>query len=384
MNAFHQAATPAAASAAAEPIRPFRPLFLMAALYAALAAIIWLVALQSTWMPGTTLTLAQWHDHELLFGFGGALISGFLLTATAHWTGATTVTPWALTALCVLWLAARVGFFAAFPLGLIAALDLAWLALLGVLVGRVIVRKRSRNHYVVIALVGSYFALDAAFFGLALAGSALASRALAWSVDWITILMLVIGGRIIPYFSTVVPRVDPVYRYGRVVGMGAALALLLDVVDAPAALRGAWWIIVALFTLSRLEGWHGWRCAREPMLWSLHLGYLWLAIGMFVRGIALLSHARWEPATLGLITVGALGTLSLSMMTRLSQGRSKSWIRANGALVVAFLLPSAAAIAGLVPLRTATWISAALWIGAYLIYLVVIGPLLIRGRAVIG
>ncbi|HEX7380984.1 MAG TPA: NnrS family protein [Nevskiaceae bacterium] len=383
MNALHQAATPAATHAATEPMRPFRPLFFMAALYAALAAIIWLVVLQSTWIPGITLTLAQWHEHELVFGFGGALVSGFLLTATAHWTGVATVTPWALAALCVLWLAARVGFFAGFPLAWTAALDLAWLALLNVCVCRAIVRKRSRNHYVVIALVGSYLALDAAFFGFALAGSAMADRALVWGVDWITMLMLVIGGRIIPYFSTVVPQVDPAYRYGRVVGIGAALALLLDVGGASAGLRGAWWIIIALFTLSRLEGWHGWRCAREPMLWSLHLGYLWLVIGMFVRGVALLANARWEPATLGLITIGALGTLSLSMMTRLSQGRSRSWIRANGALVIAFLLPSLAAILWIVPFRVATWISAALWIIAWLIYLAVIGPLLIRGKAII-
>jgi uncharacterized protein involved in response to NO len=132
----------------------------------------------------------------------------------------------------------------------------------------------------------------------------------------------------------------------------------------------------------RLLGWRGWRTWHEPMLWVLHLGYLWLSIGLIVRGLALIGiYAMPEIDTLHGITVGALGTLSLAMMTRVAQGHSGVPIQSNAALTLMFVLPTVAAALRLCINTPRGWVWAALaWFLAYTIYLLVIGPLLVRGR----
>ncbi len=383
-------ATPAAPSDSAvrgmTPIHPFRPLFFGAAAFASLGMILWGLFLHLGWLPMSALPAPLWHGHAMLFGFASALIGGFLLTAAANWTRMVTTTPASLATLFTLWLAARIVFMTTLPLALAAALELAYLLGLALLVGRVVVRAGSRRNFFVIGLLLSYAALDAAFLFGAAYGTALASHALVWTVDWITLLMLAIGGRVIPLFTG--RRLSNLKVTDRkplmlAVNLGALLALLIDIADAPAALRGALWLLLGVLALLRLAGWRGWGTLHEPMLWSLHLGYLWLAIGMALRGATLLGLWVQLPGlnnSLHGITIGALGTLSLAMMTRVAQGHSGVAIRANRWLVAAFLLPSGAALLRLSG-RPELWPAAAcLWVLAYLIYLGTVGPLLLRGR----
>lgn len=382
-----------AAATATKPMYPFRPMFLGAAAFSALGMALWAVFLHLGWLPPSPLPSTQWHAHALLFGFAGALISGFLLTASANWTGMATTTPATLALLFVVWLAARIAFLANAPLWLATILDLGWLAILLAMVARVIALKRNTRNYFVIALLASYTALDAIFLIAALRHSPLASAALVWTVDWITILMVVIGGRVIPFFSgRKIPHMAPQNwpALSIAVNVGAALALVADItttlLSLPSAFMGGLFLVLALLAGIRLYGWHGWRGLNEPMLWSLHLGYLWLVVGFAVRGLALVGAfgPAWANpgvhAALHGITVGALGTLSLAMMTRVAQGHSGVAIQANKALVVTFLLPSIAALVRLIG-GPAWWpVAACAWALAYLIYLVVIGPLLLRGR----
>lgn len=386
------AGTPAAVAGQARtatPLHPFRPLFFLAATFSALDMVLWALFLRSGWLPPSPLISPLWHGHEMLFGFGGALISGFLLTATANWTKRATTTPLTLAGLCILWLAARLSFLLNAPLVLSTILDLAWIVVLLLMVTRVLVLSRNKRNYFVIALILSYGALDAAFLGGALARTWVANSALVWAVDWFTILMLVIGGRIIPVFSrNKLPEIKPVVRKPLLmaVNIGAAIALLLSVSGADGVVRGAFWLLLALLALARLIDWHGWRSLREPMLWSLHLGYLWLVIGMALRGLALLGvlgEAWANPAihnALHGITIGALGTLSISMMTRVAQGHTHVPIKANAWIAIMFLLPSVAAIVRLAG-GAGAWPEAGfVWSIAYLMYLMAIGPLLVRGR----
>jgi uncharacterized protein involved in response to NO len=163
---------------------------------------------------------------------------------------------------------------------------------------------------------------------------------------------------------------------------GGALVLLCGLAGAPGSMRGILMLVVAALALVRLVGWRGWRTWREPMLWVLHLGYLWLAIGLAVRGDALLGVTTMpEIDTLHGITVGALGTLSLAMMVRVAQGHSGVPIRSNIALTLMFMLPTVAAALRLCFNTPRGWVWAALaWFVAYAIYLLVIAPLLVRGR----
>ncbi|HET7922644.1 MAG TPA: NnrS family protein, partial [Gammaproteobacteria bacterium] len=197
---------------------------------------------------------------------------------------------------------------------------------------------------------------------------------------------LAIGGRVIPFFTG-----RKLSGHGMwvnkyliwAVNGGGALVLLCGLADAPGLPRGGLMLAVAILAFIRLAGWRGWRTWREPMLWVLHLGYLWLAIGLAVRGLALVGvYAMPEIDTLHGITVGALGTLSLGMMVRVAQGHSGVAIQSNLALTVMFALPTVAAAVRLCHNQPGGWVGAAmLWFAAYAIYLLVIGPLLVRGRA---
>ena len=369
-------------------VLPFRPLFFGAAAFAGVGMLLWGTFLHLGLLPEHSLPPLLWHGHAMLFGFAGALVGGFLLTAVANWTGRVPVGRTGLILLSLLWLLARVAAFSPVSPRWFAILDLAFFLGLTLAVGRVIVVARNRRNYFVIAMLLIYAGLDAAFFGCASSNPALAARALIWTVDWLTLLMLVIGGRVIPFFTgRRLPQVQAVdrKRLAAAVNVGAAVVLLADLFGAPKSLCGGIWLVLSLLTLIRMLGWRGWRTLGEPMLWSLHLGYLWLALGMLLRGAALVGLLRWpETTALHGITVGALGTLSLSMMTRVAQGHSGVPIGASRMLVVAFLLPSVAAVLRLSGMP-ALWVAAACaWTVAYLLYLISLGRLLVRGSAKAG
>ncbi len=368
------------------PLHPFRPLFFCAALAASLGMLAWGVFWHMGWLPPTSLPPLEWHAHIMLFGFGSALVGGFLLTASANWTGiATTARPglWLLTAI---WAIAHILLLTPLPFWIGALFDVGYLCGLVFLVGRVLWLSRNKRNAFLIGILLIFTGLDIAFYAGALAGNATVStRALIGAVDLLTVLMLTIGGRVIPFFTgrKLSGHTMWVNKYLiRAVNGGGALVLLCGLADAPALPRGILMLVVATLALVRLIGWRGWRTVHEPMLWVLHLGYLWLVIGLAVRGLALVGvYAMPEIDTLHGITIGALGTLSLAMMTRVAQGHSGVAIESSFALSLMFLLPTAAAIARLGFNQPHGWVwAAALWFLAYAIYLVVIGPLLVRGK----
>jgi uncharacterized protein involved in response to NO len=381
------ATTPANPNPAA-PLHPFRPLFFCAALAASLGMLAWGTFLHYGWLPSAALQNPfYWHAHVMLFGFASALVGGFLLTASANWTGITTTTRRSLGLLVATWVVARVLLLTPLPFWVGALFDVGYLFGLVFLVGRVLwLSKNKRNAFLILILL--FFAgLDIAFYAGVLAGNGVVpTHALIGAVDLLMVLMLAIGGRVIPFFTgrKLAGHTMWVNKYLIfAVNGGGALVLLCGLCGAPSHPRGVLMIAVALLAFARLIGWRGWRTWREPMLWVLHLGYLWLAIGLAVRGLALLGvYAMPEIDTLHGITVGALGTLSLGMMARVAQGHSGVPIESSAALTIMFLLPGVAAILRLGFNQPSGWVWAALaWFVAYAIYLFAIGPLLVRGRA---
>lgn len=384
------ATTPELAARPAPPFHPFRPLFFCAALAASLGMLAWGISLHFGWSPSAVLMPLPWHAHVLLFGFGSALVGGFLLTASANWTGIATTTPRGLWLLTATWVIARLLLLAPVPFWLGALFDVGYLFGLVFLVGRVLVLSHNKRNAFLIGILLIFTGLDITFYvGVLRVDMPLMSRALIGTVDLLMVLMMAIGGRVIPFFTG---RKLPghkmwVNRYLIwAVNGGGALVLFCGLGGAPALGRGILMLVVAALTLTRLIGWRGWRTLHEPMLWGLHLGYLWLAIGLAVRGLALVgAYPMIELDTLHGITVGALGTLSLGMMVRVAQGHSGVPIESNPALTLMFVLPTAAAILRLGFNQPAGWMWAAtLWFVAYVIYLIVIGPLLVRGRVAVA
>jgi uncharacterized protein involved in response to NO len=371
----------------APPLHPFRPLFLCAARAGSLGMLAWGTFLHYGWLPSAALQNPFfWHAHIMLFGFASALVGGFLLTASANWTGIATTTRRGLWLLTATWVSARILLLTPLPFWVGALLDVGYLFGLAFLIARVLWLSHNKRNAFLIVILLFYAGLDIAFYaGVFANDGTLSVRALTGTVDLLLVLMLAIGGRVIPFFTG---RRLPGHAMWtnkyliRAVNGGGALVLLCGLAGAPGRARGALMIVVALLALVRLSGWRGWLAWREPMLWVLHLGYLWLVIGLTVRGFALLGvYAMPEIDTLHGITVGALGTLSLGMMVRVAQGHSGVAIRSDTALMIMFALPTLAAILRLGFNQPTGWVwAAAAWFIAYLAYLILIGPLLVHGR----
>ncbi|HET7650102.1 MAG TPA: NnrS family protein [Gammaproteobacteria bacterium] len=347
--------------------QPFRLFFLGASLFASLGMLLWATFLHLGLLPASSLSPLLWHGHEMLFGFAGALVAGFLLTAVANWTGQATTTPLTLTLLIAIWLLARLGFLMpdTLPLALTATVDCAFFPLLAVIVARPIVRARNYRNLFVVGLVVAFALADLLFFlGDTGVINLAPTRTLFWMIDLLTVLMLAIGGRVIPFFTgRRLPTVQ-VYRNAwldRSVNGGAALLVLLDIVTPGGALLGAMSMAIAALALCRLIGWRPWQTVREPMLWILHLGYLWLSAGLTLRGIALLGGPLREITALHAITVGALGSLAIGMMLRVSQGHTGRVITAGPVMATVFLLVSVATalrlteLSGMLPLAGTLW-----------------------------
>ncbi|MGH8184770.1 MAG: NnrS family protein [Rhodanobacteraceae bacterium] len=383
------AITPDAASRPAPaPLHPFRPLFFCAALFASFGMLAWGLSLHFGWSPSAALFIPMtWHAHGMLYGFASALVGGFLLTASANWTGIATTTRRGLWLLTATWVIARILLLTPLPFWAGALFDVGYLFGLAFLVGRVLWLSHNKRNAFLIGILLFYTGLDIAFYvGMLRMDILLMNRALIGTVDLLMVLMLAIGGRVIPFFTgrKLAGHTAWTNKYLTwVVNGGGALVLLFGIGGVSGLPRGALMLVVAILALIRLIGWRGWRTRHDPMLWGLHLGYFWLAVGLFLRGLALVG--AWnvpELDTLHGITVGALGTLSLGMMVRVAQGHSGVAIKANAAIALMFVLPTVAAIVRLADNRPNGWVwAAALWFVAYLIYLAAIGPLLVRGRA---
>lgn len=310
----------------------FRPFFLGAGVWAAAAVPLWLVIFQGDLSLPTAFGFLAWHAHEMIFGFAGAVVAGFLLTAIPNWTGRLPLRGLPLALLFSLWLAGRVAVAVSASLGALpaAVVDLAFpVVLLAVALREILVGRNWRNLPVMVALAGLILAnalTHLQVLGLAEVG-ALGERL---GIAVVVMLIALIGGRIVPSFTrnwlakrgaTALPR-----SFGRF----DKLCLLVTLVAlgtwaaAPERLTAAVLLLAAgVLNLARLARWQGGRTLPEPLVWSLHLGFLWVPLGLLLLGLAVLLPAAVPPtAGLHALTAGAIGAMTLAVMTRATLGHS--------------------------------------------------------------
>lgn len=370
----------------------FRPFFVLAALYAVVVLPVWILVYAGHLEVGSRMLPTTWHGHELVFGFAVAVIAGFLLTAASNWTKRVTATGGWLAALCLVWVAGRAApwLAGALPDEAVAAISLAFLPLLAFAVGRPIVAARSRRNYGLVLVILALFLAQLATHLGALTGS------IAWEttgptlgVDLVIVVILVVGGRIIPLFTRNATKAEGIRNVPVADALSIGGALAVTVVDA-LMLGGAWLAaaagVAAIGSAARMRHWGARHALREPLLWVLHVGYLFVPIGFALRATAVFVPRLGDPTALHALTVGAIGLLTLGMMTRVSLGHTGRPLRTPTSLTVAFVLLSLGALARVVgPLvpgaKTASiHASGTLWALAFAIYLVRIGPSLFRPR----
>ena len=364
----------------------FRPFYIAAAAFAALAVPLWVAA----WFGQIALPIALapmlWHGHEMLFGFAVAVIIGFLLTAGQAWTGLTTPRGPALGGLAALWLAARVAALTA-PYAIYAALDMALLPLVAALLTRLLLRSGNHRN-LPLALILLLLALANGAFHLAALGLTAINPLMALHAGLALVVMVlcVMAGRVVPAFTKAATpgMILPPPKLERwtmtLTALGLAGWVFAPTGLATAAVLG----LAAALHLRRQWAWQPWLTRSRPILWILHAGYAWIAVGL---GLLALAQLGLVSASAGLhaLTVGATSGLIIGMITRTARGHTGRNLQAGKAETSAYALVMAAALLrSLLPifgLQSLAMLAAALaWSSAFIIYLYVYTPWLLAAR----
>lgn len=365
----------------------FRPFYLLAALFAGLAVPVWALVFSGVLrlpMPGIL-----WHAHEMIFGFACAVIVGFLFTAGRNWTGLPTPSGKPLAALAGLWLAGRLGM--AFESGVIVSMiDLLFLPLAASALARVLIQAKSQRNYFVPVML-SVLSLANLLFHLARFGVVVIDplRPLLFALSLIVVLETVIGGRVIPMFTAAALRGVKQWQHTRLnySAIGTTLlALLLWVFDAAPVLAAPAAMLAATLQLVRCIGWNPWATRRTPLLWILHLGHLWIPLGLLLLAAAALG---WLPrsAAVHAFAIGATGGLIMGMITRTALGHTGRKLIAGPVETTAYALVQLAAVVRVLTLVAVpaaviggVHVAASLWSIAFLAYFLRYRPWLIRPR----
>jgi uncharacterized protein involved in response to NO len=384
---------PAAADRGADPgiaflSAGFRPFFFLGAVWAAIAVPVWLAAYVHGYALPGALPAMLWHAHEMVYGYALAIVTGFLLTTIPNWTGRLPLRGAPLAALVTLWLAGRVSVLASPAIG--AAVDLAFTVVLIAVVARELTKARSFHNLPVVATLGLLLAGNVLVHLQALDIAYTAALGNRIGVATLLALISLIGGRLVPSFTrnwlakerSQVPAPAPHDRVDTACLL-IVLAGLVAWVSAPASqLAGAMALAAGFAAAVRLARWRGRATVRAPLLFVLHVGYGWLAVGLACLGLNGLFG--WAPpgAALHALTVGAIGTMTLAVMTRASLGHTGRALHAGPGTVAIYLLVTAAALlrigAGFSQHSAlVTSLAGVAWSGAFGLFAILYAPLLL-------
>ncbi|WP_299442489.1 NnrS family protein [uncultured Rhodospira sp.] len=374
--------------------RGFRPFFLVAGVYATVAMALWLLFLRGGVLLSGPMDPLSWHAHELLFGFAGAAVAGFVLTAVPNWTGRLPLSGVPLLLLVLLWAAARMLAALPVPWPLAAAVDVAFpVTLCAVVVREVIAAGNRRNLPVGVALglLAIAATLDWMETGFILPDTNLGPRL---GIAVLVGLTALIGGRIVPNFTRNWLTQQAAEGLPAPFGRLDQAAMVVTVVALPVWAIQPEGVIVAVLlglagalNLGRLARWRGMATGAEPLVWILHVGYLWIPLGLLLAA----ASAGWpglvpEVAALHGLTVGAITVMIVAVMTRATLGHSGLPLHAGWPTTLVYLLLLTAAVSrvwagvsdGLyMPLLLT---SGGAWIGGFTLYLLRYGPIQIAPR----
>ncbi|WP_461607251.1 NnrS family protein [Aeromonas rivipollensis] len=372
----------------------FRPFFLLGALFSCLAMLGWLGQLNNWFALPDIGNPIWWHAHEMLFGFGAAIVAGFLLTAVQNWTAHPGVRSWPLALIVGLWVLPR----CLLPwLGegnlILMALDLAWLPLCAWFLAKPVIMTRQWRNLFFVPLLLILTLLNGASWLWRDEWSAV-EHLLITTVLLFTTLIAVMGGRVIPFFTargTGQEKAPPSPWLER--GALASLWLILLLWLLPDSWTNSLYmvplyIVAAGLHLGRQLRWRPGTTLAQPLLWSLHLAYLFIPLGL----LALAAQAAGLPLSLSLashlLSAGCMGTMILGMIARVSLGHSGRALHVGRRITLAFALVILSAFMRVLlplywPSLTLTgWnLSGWSWIAAYGLFVWVYTPILTRPRA---
>lgn len=373
----------------------FRPFFLFGAAWSALALALWLPMLSGHLMLPTVLSPVEWHVHELIFGYVPAIVAGFLLTAVPNWTGRLPVVGPPLMTLFSIWVAGRIAVATSTwtTPAVAAAVDLWFLASLGSVIAREIIAGRNWRNLKVLAAVVALLAGNAVFYWEVLVGRVSGYGTRVGLAATLMLIMLV-GGRIIPSFTRNwlakrgPGRLPIAFDTSDIAVMAASAAALVAWIVKPGSGGTAWLAIAAaVLNVWRLSRWAGERTVAESLVLILHVAYAFVPIGFALLALSILSPALVAPTgALHGWTAGAIGLMTLAVMTRASLGHTGQPLTATRPIQVIYIAAVVSPFARIVAAfhlwrEPMLHLAAMAWVVAFVGFLIVYGPLLTRRRA---
>lgn len=374
----------------------FRPFFLAGSLYAGLVILVWVPAFTGRLALSSVFSPRDWHIHEMLFGYVAAVIAGFLLTAVPNWTGRLPLQGRRLEVLFAAWVAGRlaVTFSAAIGWIAVAAIDSSFLVLLAAAAAREIIAGRKWSNLKVVLIVVLLAAVNIAFHLEAhFAGAVDVTMRLG--VATVLMLITLIGGRIVPSFTRnwlarqAPGRMPAPFNRLDVAAVGAGgVALLLWVLVPTGAFTAAALAVAGVLHLVRLARWAGERTYSDRLVLILHLAYAFVPVGFLLSALGALGRVL-PSAGIHAWTGGAIGVMTLAVMTRATLGHSGRALAAStatqliyGAVIAAALLRVCAAVHPQYA-EVLLYVAGLAWAAAFIGFVAAYGGLLYRPRSLV-
>jgi uncharacterized protein involved in response to NO len=356
----------------------FRIFFLSMTVLAIVAIPLWVLEVTGTVRLPLAMPGLFWHQHEMLFGFLSAAIAGFLLTAVCVWTQTDRTHGALLAGLWGVWLAGRLllAFGGNLPEWLVQGVNLAFLPLVMIDAGWRVWKARQKRQVMILVVLGLLWLMQIGFVTRLDMSFSYGALIMAMA------LISIIGGRITPAFSAgwlrqrggnaeavkMIPALDMAAVFSMILLM-ASLITGWQTVTAMLA------VVAAVLMLVRLANWKGWLVRSEPLLWILHLSILWVPVALLLLAGSLLAgwpSNAWTHAA----GTGAVGCLILGVIARVSLGHTGRPLVLPKGMVLAFVAVQLAAVIRVVtafdviPWHPGIGTSTALWVIAYVIFLV--------------
>ncbi|MCZ6859129.1 MAG: NnrS family protein [Alphaproteobacteria bacterium] len=373
----------------------FRPLFLLAGISAVVGLALSVGMIAGAFALPTAIDPVSWHVHEMIFGFVAAAIGGFLLTATANWTGRLPVQGPPLIGLCLLWLVGRLAMATSAIIGALPAalIELSYLAVLIAFAGREIIAGRNWRNSPIILILTILLATDILWQIeiLELANFDGAARRLA--IATVLTLIMLIGGRVIPSFTRnwlakrdaeLLPASFGVFDK---IVLAVTVPTLIGWAVAPETrVVGGFLLLASFLNLARLIRWQGHRTASDALVWVLHVGYFWIPVGLFLLAANALMEGPTQAGGIHALTAGAIATMILAVMSRATLGHTGRKLHAGTGLSIAYILVSAGTLARVLGAYIEAFYSPLLiagafaWALAFILFTAICGPMMLTRR----
>lgn len=382
----------------------FRFFFLAGPLFGIAAIAVWIGWLAIHAAGGVLVVIPfappphQWHAHEMIYGYGGAVIAGFFLTAVPNWTGAQPARTVYIASIAALWAAGRIAvFFSSSVPGWIGlVLDVAFVPILAIKLAQNLLQRPKPQNLMFLALLALLTVGNAIvhldWMGIIDGGAAAGNRL---GLFTLAALIAVLGGRVTPAFTrnalnrgdaadrlpVTRPRLDQA-------GIGSAIALAIIVPLEPDDRLLAFVALLAgISNGARLAGWRGTAVLDRPILWSLHLGFAFLAIGYLALAAHWFGAPIGEASALHLVAIGSIGGMTLAVMSRAALGHTGRPLVVARPIAFAYGLMASAALVRSAGLWLAAdhyyavmFVAGGLWIGALAIFAAIYAPILTAPR----